>query len=239
MRGSRAYQLMRACASRNESPGPACRDSTSSGRPPAARPESRRRSVRSAAAPTSPAGRASASAGRAEPVVRALERGDRDPPAEAGGDPHREHRDQRDRLDQWVRRRRARARGRAEPAGDERRQRSRPTNSQSGERAEQRQRQRDGTSGARTQPAHPAWWWPHRELLEVRRRRFVRPVDATLRGPQVPVRERRVVPLRTAAGRQYVHRRRSAAPRPSRGRTGDAGRSRTPPARPRPRCGAR
>ena len=32
MRGSRSYQLMSAWASRNESPGPACRHSTSSGR---------------------------------------------------------------------------------------------------------------------------------------------------------------------------------------------------------------
>ena len=33
MRGSRAYQLISACTTRNESPGPACRDRMSNGFP--------------------------------------------------------------------------------------------------------------------------------------------------------------------------------------------------------------
>ena len=102
IRGSRSNQLTSAWIRMNESPGPACRQSTSSGRPGSAVSGSvpttsmLSRSVHRACQNSTRRNAAG------QHVVRALEGRRPHPPAEAGGHPEHEEREQRGRVPDQV-----------------------------------------------------------------------------------------------------------------------------------------
>ena len=108
MRGSRSYQLTSACISVNESPGPACRQKTSSGAPGmGVRGRAHGLDLQPQHPPRLP--EEHHEEGQHDVVVDPLEARRADPPAEAGADPEPEQLDQRDALQRQVHQRPPRA----------------------------------------------------------------------------------------------------------------------------------
>ena len=124
-RGSRSYQYMSAWISVNESPGPACRQQTSSG---VAGVRVRRRPLGGDVEPQHPLGLAEEHPHHAlhQVVVEPLPVRRAHPPAEAGGQPVAEHDHEQQRVDRRRRGSTIQSRRSAPPAaGQQRRERGR------------------------------------------------------------------------------------------------------------------